>query len=220
MLLTELLNKKPISRFVGPFTDTALISPEEFLGIEVETEPRLNGQYGRLSDDLSTYWSWHHDGSLRNGGLEFTFHEPLCGVDVDNALHLLFEDAKRDKWSRVHRGSIHVHINMLTKDGSIDELSNFFKWYLVFEDALYDFAGEFRAGSGFCNKNKLNGTITEWNKVLAFLGDGDKKSANLVITGLKAMRYSGLNLHSLSKYGTVEVRILPITYDFKEVIWA
>lgn len=177
------------------------------LGIEIEAE--------YVSNNWANYkipeWTWYHDGSLRNNGVEF-ISEPLYPSEARKALCGLWAQFKTWQPKRPPRfgwrTSIHVHMNML--DQTAQHLVKMLLCYMVFEESLFEFAGPTRKDSIFC----VPLTRSAFYKSFQHFWRG-----NHVIELLNGMdRYSALNLLPLRKLGTIEFRALEGTNDLNRII--
>src|SRR3972149_6708240 len=102
-----------------------IIDNTTLCGIEVEAEgidiPRNSKKLPQFYKDL-TFWSVKEDGSLRNGGKEFIFKQPLGGTDIVRALEQLEKKIKEHDINpdMTHRTSLHLHIDV--RNMTIEEL--------------------------------------------------------------------------------------------------
>lgn len=129
-------------------------------------------------------WITHTDDSLKVEGIEYT----LLTYNEYAKQHLqnLFKETRP---SISKRCSIHVHVNAL--DMNLDQIKTFILYYMVFEKALYNYSGKrwknifcVPLNSWFFNLKHINGFsyFENWSK------------------------YSGLNLETLFRHGTIEFR--------------
>lgn len=149
----------------------------ELVGIEVELEGvPYPPQIGR--------WVKHNDDSLKYEGIEYTiltWHE-----HAKNNLQLLLSNLRPSISSRC---SVHVHINAL--DMTIDNIRTFLAYYMIFEKALYNYSGK-RWKNIFCVP------LNTWYFGLQWMTSfGQAKDWS---------KYSGLNLETLFRHGTIEFR--------------
>jgi hypothetical protein len=176
------------------------VQSDVLLGVEVEVE-NWNGQ------PLSR-WSNKPDNSLRNNGQEFVTG-PVTAGQLQPRLALLCDRAVEDKWQANSRTGIHIHMNMSNQP--LDFLVTFVACYLAAERTLFKYAGEWRRWCNFCHPLE---EATEPLLHLKQAMSGDKLDPGL-ITNIG--KYAGLNLASLANFGTVEVRILPTTFNYQEI---
>lgn len=192
-LLTEGYNRKYAAK------------PQEYTyGVEVELELQTNRIGGFFQHNIPG-WDKHEDGSLRNG-IELVSSEPV-GIDKIGD-HL--DELKKyiSKWPIIegaNRTSVHVHINCLNYT-PYGVLSRYAK-LLMFEPALIRFSGESRKGNLFCLSSK--DAKYAFNHVCTLL------SRNGPVRSMFGgnFRYTAINLVSIAKYGTIEVRCMRGTSD-------
>lgn len=184
-----------------------LIIPQAKIGIEVEVE---NWRPRRMPAG----WVTHDDGSLR-GGKEFVTDGGMVGKGAVEAVRQICGFCVASGFSAGYpRAGIHIHVDMTDmNDGSDTQLLNAVSAYLLFEDALFSFAGQWRRACGFCDPLLLS---QAGRPALArFLVDWQVPTAN-PLRGLD--KYAALNLLPLETYGTVEFRALPTTFDPERII--
>lgn len=175
------------------------------IGIEIETE----GHNLWKGDD--DFWRTEADGSLRGeDSAEYVLKYPLSHDKVKMALLRLHTHLKRSK-STVdlsRRTSTHIHINCT--ELTFTELTNYLTLLLVFEELLVDWCSPTRKGNLFCLQSKdamgMLHALRKFveTKITRSLGDN--------------IRYSAINLASLRKYGSVEVRSLEGTVDIDRIL--
>lgn len=177
---------------------------DDFLGVEVE----LEGFDGNATwKDPS--WMVKADGSLRNGGVEFTFSRPLSGADAYNAIDR-FDTYVNEYISDYHinpysvRTSTHIHLNM--DDITEEQYKKFLFTYLLFERQIFKAYASKRIGNHYCVP--LHQTSEVLTAVSAFFrGHSDWK--DFLYEVAQPGRYSALNQAALNKFQTVEFRMFP-----------
>lgn len=205
-----LTGKPPIKM---PTPDARWILPDTFIGVEIETE----GTLLRNSKALKRAgWDWHHDGSLRAGGQEFTFEEPLMGDEISRAIDTFFSEDTHVIYETNPRAGVHVHINWLDEKSDIRGLRNLVAIMYCIEPGVFDWVDGTRKWCGYCcqltelsDQSMRTIMTTESETVMAnILKDNGELSQN---------RYFGVNLAAIGKYGTVEFRYFPSTKEKKDV---
>lgn len=172
----------------------------QLVGIEVEVEN------ANLTEQPNKVWSIKDDGSLRNTGREFVT-APIPASMAPFALQNLLRTALSQECCFGPRTSIHVHFNMITYD--IEHIKDLVLFYAAFEPLFYRFIGRGRMKNIYCVP------ITEAGGLLYQLETGD-----LAHTVQLWSKYTGLNLVTLSNYGTIEARHMHGTFDVEKVsIW-
>lgn len=178
------------------------------LGIEIEVE-------GASLPDKVSLWRREDDGSLRGDETaEFVFAKPYTPEKARQALNNL-DGAYRACETRVDdsvRAGIHVHVNV--QNLTIIELFNFITIYLVLEEILVDHCGEGRQGNLFCLRAMDAGYL------IATLRTAVAKRG-FALLHRDEMRYSSMNVKSLSTYGSLEFRAMRGTRDMDRIYnWA
>jgi len=199
---------KPV--FSMPESSKELVLCEARVGIEIEFEG-WNGLNG------STYWDNHMDESLRNNGQEFTTRGGLVGKDIVLAVDEFLALAHKHKWQEgTPRAGIHIHIDCTDLDISRGELAAFLSSYMLIEHAMFSFAGEWRRSCGFCDA--LEDSDADFNNISRAIFDKKGKDLRNVIERESIHKYMAVNLLSLGKFGTVEFRVLPTTFDRQRIL--
>lgn len=186
-----------------PFADVTRLQqsyscyPKQLIGIEVEAE-NYSGHKESLTRDI---WRADSDGSLRNNGVEFISY-PIPVSYIKSALSALFSSIpSKNPLDFSKRTSIHIHMDV--SNMPYEQLLNFVMLYVVFEDALFRYAGEFRKSSIFCVP------IKDTSLLRPDMVDSPKP----IMEGSSWMKYSACNLLPVSYQGTVEFRHLRGTGD-------
>lgn len=178
------------------------------VGIEIEVEgnkfPKPDGYAGThhpVKLPGATGWSYVHDGSLRgDDNAEYLLTAPVSFADVPKKVDGLF--SLLDKYGSVikdsNRTSVHVHLNV--QGFHLNRLTAFMGLYFCFEEILTEWCGDHRVGNLFCLRAKDAPAIVSRAKAFIQSDGKERISDNL--------HYSGLNIHALSKHGSIEVRTL------------
>jgi hypothetical protein len=150
------------------------------VGIEVEAENAMEFD--------SQYWLMATDNSLRNNGMEY---KTRYGVRIGHLPSMLLDLQKKSKWWQfTERTSVHAHMDcrMLQPE----EARQFFILYLLFERSLFRYAGPERMYNVFCvpynDSNKCYNTPDFVEVIRA------------------SEKYTAINLHTLTTFGTIEFR--------------
>lgn len=185
-----------------------LVLPYAKVGVEVEIE----GFDG--SRNVLTKWESHEDGSLRRGR-EFTTRGGLVGEELIQEIETITKYCKEKKFSEGYpRAGIHLHVDMTDmNDGSDTQMLHMLMAYMLFEDAVFGFAGEWRKACGFCEPWLVSQTGL---KPLAKLLMNWSTAPAETIGSLE--KYQAVNFLPLFAYGTVEFRHLPTTFDSARII--
>lgn len=178
---------------------------DPLIGVELEIE---RARYIKLTPK---YMYTEEDGSLRHGGIEF-ITVPLAASELKATLHTFFEinanEISESNYS--DRCSIHVHMNV--KDISLEQLSNLYKLYLLYEPHLFNFAGEDRDNNIFCTPLTETAHV---NTQLLQVGDHDPLS--VIARFGEWVKYTALNLRPILDIGTIEFRHMPGTSNVEKI---
>ena len=183
--LKSFINKEPdIRTYAGSKT----LDNSTLVGIEVELE-----RYNEVHDDY-TYWRPEHDGSLRDGGIEFVLRQPLTGVDLEKSITELYGKILDKPFVVNQRCSTHVHID--ARDMTVEHLRAMVFVYTMVERLIYDKVAPEREDSFYCTP--LYNSALHRRTISTAL---DKLDFS------RCPKYSGLNLRTLNKYGSIEFRM-------------
>lgn len=185
-----------------------LVLPFAKVGVEVEVEGvARNPRPGPL-------WEYHEDHSLRNGGMEFTTRGGLVGEELVNAVEHIVDFCLKQKYSPGYpRAGIHLHIDVTDMNEKHPrQLANMMLSYILFEEAMFRFAGEWRKSCGFCeplavsqyDMPALSTLLYKWDK--------------LVWDRALFSKYQAVNVLPLETFGTLEFRHLPTEFDAKRIL--
>lgn len=179
------------------------------VGIEVEMEGM------QLPKELrGSMWRVEHDASLGgHDNAEYVLRRPAKLSKVGEALTQLsrkFKDFESTLQPSVRAG-VHVHLNVQQME--LTEVANLVTLYLVVEDLLLEVCGEGRQSNLFC----LKGCEAEY---MLYRAAEFFKTKELGYIADDEIRYSGINLAAIPKYGSVEFRSLRTPTDLSEIdIW-
>lgn len=201
------LLKHPPLRISSP--DSFWPIPDQFVGIEIELENLSNKEMRFHRENGRPFWTEHEDGSLRNG-IEYVLAQPMMGDSLKEAIHYFFRTFRNFEISP--RTSIHVHMNMLQEEESIEGLKNMVVLYYMFENALFAIADENRKWNGYCNPFEDNPPailhdLLRLDNVKDLARSIERSAAQ------NNNRYYGLNINALHRYGTLEFRHLPLVHE-------
>lgn len=189
--------------------------PELPIGLEFEYE-QVAPNFVRVQTEMRTHplgevWEIKEDGSLRNGGMEFVFKDPLKAKNVPSTIDYLCQIAQKYKFDPHERAGIHVHTEMVQFD--TEQLEKVAILYALLEPYLFQFVGDSRRTSTrFCRA--WMDAPGHLDTILDFLV-ADGRHARAYIQQIP--RYSALNFASLTKFGTIEWRHLPASLDSRYI---
>lgn len=173
---------------------------DDLVGVEVELEMARD-----IAMPRGSLWNRHEDGSLRNGGMEFTFRKPLNGIAVVTALDQLKTGVETSilngsRPEKSARASVHVHVDCT--DLRAEELIRFLLLYMIWEIPIFKTFAEARMGNHFCFPMRDCYDLLEAPRLLK---QGWNAFTN-VINNPNLQRYCALNPKALFKFGTLEFR--------------
>lgn len=208
------LTNKPVYKVPEPSKELSLSYGK--VGIEIEVERCKEGAQAAIL--RLGKWNAHRDHSLRNDGMEFTtVGNGVVGKDIIVAVEEFCTWAiNNDVDVGYPRAGIHIHLDVTDLDVEKGELYTLVGAYALVEQALFGWAGEWRKWCGFCDTLLSNGKNRNYLRVL--LTNRGIAAPSFVANVNALHRYVGFNLAALGRFGTVEFRHLPTTFDGKRII--
>ena len=189
---------------------------DDMVGIEIELEGLIS--IPLLREITDTRWNVVEDGSLRNGGAEFVFSEPMFGVDVVQALTNL-----RDTLGRVgvepeltERTSVHVHIDV--RDLEYSQILNFILIYLICEPYFFAVGGEERRHNPYSFPLAMSDDYLRRIGAAMQYNNGAPTAAMFTSNIDGAAKYSAFNVAPISTQGSIEFRHHRGTYNVEELL--
>lgn len=198
-------------------------------GIEIETETKDKTGYpsGFLveaidNDQGSMYWktprlpAWKgvHDGSLRNYGVEFILDKPLDYGEAVAALDSFGVETSSVKFLRDQPGtSVHVHVNMQNETPL--QMANFVTLVMMFENLLTHYSGPTRRSNCFALPTRCAEGIRD--NILSLFTRLNDGLDNAISFSPDHVKYAVLNLATLSRFGSLEIRCFKGTTDTNEI---
>ena len=168
-------------------------------GVEIEVE-------GNNLPFPEEYWNCERDGSLRGEAIEYVLRKPLNMPELRKALEFLDSCYKKNN-TQVNesvRAGVHVHVNV--QELSMIELFSFITAYIILEDLLIKYCGEYREGNLFC----LRAKDAEY---LLYIIEQAVQTKDYRMFDNDILRYSSMNVCSLRRYGSLEFRAMRGTRD-------
>ena len=169
---------------------------DDLVGIEFEIEG-LGCHDKAIRVSSHPEWIIHQDPSLRGEAIELV-SVPLTRDKISYALDLFKDQFGTFNKKLSHRCSVHVHLNV--SQLTVAQLWNFLTLLTLFEESFMVKAGDKgRLGNQFCLRvSDSEAIIEEWKKF--FIPHAGVLSAKNI------GRYANINIQSIYKYGTVEIR--------------
>ena len=173
---------KPIITLEGEY-----VTGPVYVGIELEFSNVVHYEHGLL------WWSWHSDGSIRGERTgELVLCVPTHPRGLDRALAEYRECVAQHVTINESCG-VHVHVDVC--DLTFEELRGVLLLYSVLERTLYKYCGGSRENNNFCVPLGECGDRLSW-----FRGG---------ISINNDLRYCGLNIAAVRKFGSIEFRMHP-----------
>lgn len=179
-------------------------------GIEIETETKTPYNIPPMK-----FWDSKGDGSLRDFGVEYILKVPLSKNELDIALREFEDKTKGIKFVEDSIStSVHVHINFLNE--TFKTLGNFLTTYVLVENVLMRYAGSDRLSNLFClpicDAEENFHVIMDMCNFLA-----QRKYGSAFQINNDAVKYAGLNLAALPRFGSIEIRTMRGVTDNKTI---
>ena len=192
MKIGEIVNKPPQVASTVPCDELPSCTR---VGIELELEGVTSTSRGANL----TYWQAVEDGSLRDGGVEYIFREPLGGQDVVDAIDEVTTFFRRKRYTTGYRTSTHVHVDV--RDMDQEAFGKYVLLYVCFEEALLDYCGKRRRDSVFAVPVMDSAYLLRRYHTLM---NPRRRSSPFAVAG--TARYSAMNPESVAKFGSLEFR--------------
>jgi len=180
-------------------------------GIEIETETERKYEYPNLH-----FWECKKDNSLRDWGVEYVLKGPLSIPELEKAFEEFQQADKKYKFRPESVStSVHVHVNMLNQ--SYLTVANFITTWLLVEGLLIKYSGQDRLSNLFCLGVKdAEGLLDHWEKYILSLSRNNFKQC----PSPETVKYSALNVSTMSNLGTLEARCFRGETDVKKIqVW-
>lgn len=177
----------------APYTQVPEL-PAGIIGIELELE-------GREDYPLVNGWERKPDGSLRNG-MEYVFDGPQGGATALESIMNMGATLQQFPVEPTFRCSTHIHLDC--RDLPLEVLERLILAYTITESIMFDHCDEYRRYSNFCVPYYRN-TAMVTNLAHMFKQGQVNDEHRLMALG-NWPKYSGLNLATLTRFGTVEFR--------------
>lgn len=199
------------------------------IGIEIETEVLKEDDYpeGKIvkqfdDEDGETWWSipesqyWKgvYDGSLRNYGVEYVLKEPQDFIDSMVALDEFGSIFKDVPFLKDQPGtSVHVHLNFLNRP--LVAVANFITVFTLYENLLTEYAGATRRSNLFARPHRV--ADSQQGNVLSLFKQVVDGKKTALTWNEHHVKYANLNIATLGRLGSLEVRCFRGTTDVLEI---
>lgn len=147
-------------------------------------------------------WRTTRDGSLRGESAEYVTDGAVIEKNVEQYLNYLWQafKASKAKLNQSYRTSFHVHYNC--QDLSQLQAFNVFLGFLVCEPLLETVVNEDRVNNVFCLSHRSS------SAGLRRIYESLQENTSIFAPFRGDRRYSSINLCSLYKFGTIEIRLM------------
>ncbi len=184
------------------FAPSPLLPTNDFVGVEVELEGL---SFENEMDFESNFWDVKSDPSLRGGGKEFVYLQPLNGQDVitsfeefDTFIQWYENTFGYNQIDCSERTSVHVHLDV--RGMTSQQLLNLGLINMTFEPAFLKLFGPASADSNYCMPFSLGPDRFRLSSLML-----DDQSS--IMKGLASSKYSSFNTLPVKSQGSVEFRI-------------
>jgi len=177
-------------------------------GVEIEVEAME-----QLPTINTNHWNSKADNSLRYIGMEYVSRGVIKPADLPVALEYITSRIKKVPLliTDSPRTSVHVHRNV--GEYTPNKVWNAIIAYWLLEETLFKYCGEDRKGNLFCLRLKdASGVLETCKQDLASNRPFHTFSQN------DRVRYSGLNLCAVPRFGSLEFRGLRGVYDYDIIL--
>jgi len=183
---------------------------KDAFGVEIEVEPKPNVRVLDILPRNGAYeanWHTKADGSLRNGGYEI-ISKVMNEYEIDFAKATYNESFPWELFCTTSpRTSIHVHLNF--SQNLLYEVITFYCHMLLIEDIIAEYSGKSRKGNLFALE--AGKSLSNYNAVRDLVSKQDYRFVN------NDNKYTSVNLESLMRLGTVEVRTMRGLTDIEDI---
>lgn len=158
-------------------------------------------------------WLPKHDGSLREGGMEFILAQPMNIPALSKATHELAAALRhKDIVVRLSpRASTHIHLNVQKE--TLRTILYYVGVFSIIEPVMCKLAGAMRDGNLFCLPASDSGNLAASIEVMTA-----HATAGSIDNFPQRGKYAALNLNTLTSFGSVEHRMFPPTATAEDII--
>ena len=178
--------------FTAPVVDTnssLLFNNNRYVGVEWEVENFSRGY--QAPDNIRIV----PEGSLRDNGMELIFSDPLRGSRMVDAISGIDEALQDQSWTFSDLTSTHIHFDV--RDLTVVETGILCTCLAFLEDELYNISSSQSRKNNHFSTPAIKSTQF-WGHVL-HLTNGSRLTSN-------PSRYMNVNLASILKFGSIELR--------------
>lgn len=192
----------------------SVFASDSFVGVEIETE-------NLRREDAEGLRSWRSVSEGSISGYELVLRGPLYGSSLFMALDELRPLSQRINEANVfsERTSVHVHIDI--RDMTWVQVMNFITLSVMFEPVLFKYVAPHRSGNHFCwSFLDCQGLVTELKAVNRYANSSPEALRSSISNhfSVDSTKYSGINLSSIARYGSLEFRMHEGTMNVNSII--
>jgi hypothetical protein len=209
------------AHYKNKYNDKYQLCKQQLYGVELELE-NIPIDWDNTPERISKYVMITKDGSLRNNGIEYVFNQ---GWDINEAKLAL--DTIKQHYTDLgfspissSRCGLHIHLNMLNRAGSF--VDQFVTLIAVIEPVIYKL---FSTRECDRSKTRFATPMADAREFITFLRKLNKEG---IPSGISYacftcnssgydQKYSGINLMTLLRYGTIELRHFSSTTDIERI---
>jgi hypothetical protein len=183
---------------IGNMIQTGVLF-EGTYGIEIEAESLKKHPILEF-----TFWDVKEDDSLRHFGKEYVLKAPVFYNMVPEALDEFATKTSKIKFLQDSIStSVHVHVNMLPEEWVT--LANFLTIYMLTENLLIEYSGEYRRNNLFCLPIRSVPYVQKLcNQIFTYVQAKNYKFQRRLDE--EQIKYAALNLSTLFRFGSIELR--------------
>jgi hypothetical protein len=176
-------------------------------GLEIEMEP--NGKKWTKNFPEETWKIDKDEGSIDPSGMELVYRHPSSDEVLMKDVEELAKLYPESEILNSPRTGVHIHINV--SDMKIRELFSFLTLYYMMEENILRECGASRKGNFFCL------TLEEAPIYRYWLEEAIARQDLRTIDVNGEFRYVAMNLHSISKFGSIEFRGIQTPSDLNKI---
>lgn len=185
-----------------------LALPGSMVGIEIEC------CVPHTISHNSIYWESVSDGSLRNGGYEHRYKQPVYGQDIIESLGEIedFLGSYISDYPFDSNTSTHIHIDV--RELQSFELASLLIYWVIFEKVIFKAFAPDRWDNNFCCPHEkafdsINSTQDLYRRLSSGLNPHRYSRSG---------RYSAMNLESILQRGSIEFRLFNGEYRKEQLL--
>ncbi len=209
MLVGNLLGMSQPNRV----TNLGIMQTGTHVGVEIEISTSSSS-----SQFSSSYWNTVPEGSVP--GFEAVLDRPMAGSELVIALEEAEQQISRLSGSNKFPEMTSVHVHVDIRDMTVTQLINFLTLSIMFENVLFNYVEHHRSKNHFCLP--MTDATDCLNRLKRFVEQArtDSLSRDRIRSLFTSdeVKYAGINLSSIPRYGSLEFRMHHGTADSTALI--